>query len=116
VLILSKSNLLHFESRGPSSSGLRLLKEFEKKSKIVVLVERVPQTFKSRTTGLFRVFQLHGPRRAHNQRLADFLVFLPAFLLTILGAVDNVSAYFAAGEGNACRLYSVAVEALHKHD
>jgi hypothetical protein len=59
--------------------------------------------------------KLHGPLLSYDQRLADFLVFFPIFLLTIFGAVESVSACLATGKGKVRRFYDIAGEALHKY-
>jgi hypothetical protein len=105
VLFLSTSNLLPFGGRSPSSSRLRLLKEFEELLEILVLVGQAPQRCRlsigqSERSSLLRTHHMPTPRRAYNQRLADFLVLLPVFPLANPEAmIDDASACFARGEG-----------------
>ncbi len=56
------------------------------------------------------------PDAPTTQGPADLLVLLPVFHLANPGAVENVSAFMAAGESKARRLKGIAAEALHKHD
>jgi hypothetical protein len=53
---------------------------------------------------------LYGPF-TDVERLADFLVFFPMFLLTDLGAVHGGSAFIAAKDRDIFRCCSLAVQA-----
>jgi hypothetical protein len=121
ALFLSEGDTLHFASRSPSSSRLRLLKEFEELRKILTLVSLAPIIFGScsglsETRHMPRMLHLHRPQRSHNQRIADFLVLLPVSPLANTGAVEDVSACFAAGKSKGRRFNGIAAEALHKHN